>query len=178
LSLSDPTHFLSCRSLKDLRRVRHDRIVRLLSSLVQRTGGVCQVEPSHFPSIRPDLLAFLSDSSYILDIAVSHPCSPSRLSLPDASLTAAKYAETRKSTRYAPLLGTISSKFFPFCIETFGAFAPQALSFVKLLRGLSQGSSHLPPFPILASLAVLLQSCNAYILSRGVLLSNARVSLP
>ena len=34
------------------------------------------MEPSHFPSIRPDLLVFLVDRSYILDLIVSHPCSP------------------------------------------------------------------------------------------------------
>ena len=171
-SLSDPSHFLSCERLKDLRRVRHDRIVRLLSSLIQRVGGTCQVEPSHFPSIRPDLLVFLVDRSYILDLSVSHPCSPSCLALPDAPLTAATYSESRKFSKYAPLISTCSSAFVPLCIETFGAFTPEASRFVKRLSKLSRASpsQSIPSPPVLPSLSILLQKCNAYILSRGVVL--------
>ena len=170
--LSDPTHFLSCKRLKDLRRVRHDRIVRLLSSLVQRVGGSCQVEPSHFPTIRPDLLVFLSSSSYILDLIVSHPCSPSRLSLPDGFLTVARYAESRKISKYSSIISSCTSSFVPFSIETFGALAPMADSFVKRLSALTHASpSHsIPSPPVLPSLSILLQKCNAYILSRGVAL--------
>src|SRR6185503_16393147 len=164
--------------MKDLRRVRHDRIVRLLCSLIQRFGGVCQVEPSHFPSIRSDLLAFLLDLSFMLDVVVSHPCSPSRLSLPGAPLTVAKYAESRKTSRYSSILPSSTSAFVPFALETFGALGPQALSFVKRLSALSRDSfsSSLPSHPILPSLAILLQRCNAYILSRGVLLSSVSTS--
>lgn len=157
--------------MKDLRRVRHDRIVRFLSSLIQRVGGTSQVEPSHFPSIRPDLLVFLVDCSYILDLTVSHPCSPSRLSLSDAPLTVAKYAASRKVSKYSPILPSCSSKFLPISIESFGALAPQADSFVKLLSKLSRDSL-LPSPPVLPSLSILLQKCNAYILSRGVVLSS------
>lgn len=171
--LTDPTHFLSCERLKDLRRVRHDRIVRLLSSLIQRIGGVCQVEPSHFLSIRPDILGFLFNFSFILDLVITHPCSPSYLSRSDAPLTAASHAESRKISKYAPLLATCNSEFIPFSIETFGALAPKALAFVSRLSASSSYPSHsIPPPPILASLSILLQSCNAYILSRGVVLSS------
>ena len=168
--LSDPTHFLSCKRLKDLRRVRHDRIVRFLSSLIQRLGGTCQVEPSHFPTIRPDLLVFLVGCSYILDLVVSHPCSPSRLSLPDGFLTVARYAESRKFSKYSSIISSCTSSFVPFSIETFGALAPEATRFVKRLSALTLTSpSHsIPSPPILPSLSILLQRCNAYILSRGV----------
>lgn len=172
--LSDPSHFLSCERLKDLRRVRHDRIVRLLSSLIQRVGGTCQVEPSHFSSVRPDLLVFLVDRSYILDLIVSHPCSPSRLSLSDAPLTVATYAESRKYSKYAPIIPTCTSTFVPLSIESFGALAPEAARFVKHLSKLSRDSpsQSIPSPPILPSLSILLQKCNAYILSRGVVLTS------
>ena len=37
--LDDPGHFLSCPLLRPLARVRHDRLVRLLATLIQRAGG-------------------------------------------------------------------------------------------------------------------------------------------
>ena len=93
-------------------------VLFVFSSLIQRVGGTCQVEPSHFLSIRPDLLVFLVDCSYILDLIVSHPCSPSRLSLSDTPLTVARYAESRKVSKYSPILPTCSSKFIPISIES------------------------------------------------------------
>ena len=173
----DPSHFLSCGLLKDLRRVRHDRIVRHFSSLIQRVGGVCQIEPSHFPIARPDLLVFLFDSSYLLDLVVSHPAAPSYLSKP-LPLTCSKYAESRKISHYASSLPPDSS-LVPFALETFGAIGFQASRFLQLLISTARDtlSSSLPSPPISASLAILLQKCNAYILSRGVVLSRSRLFL-
>ena len=36
--LSSPDHFLLCRPLYDLRRIRHDRLVRLLASQINSAG--------------------------------------------------------------------------------------------------------------------------------------------
>ena len=60
----------SCPLLKDLRRVRHDRIKHLLSSIIQSHGGVAQVEPSHFLP-RPDILAFLPSNDALPTSSVS-----------------------------------------------------------------------------------------------------------
>ena len=121
----------------------------------------------------PDLLVFLVDRSYILDLIVS-PCSPSRLSLSDTPLTVATYAESRKFSKYAPIIPTCTSTFVPLSIESFGALAPEAARFVKHLSKLSRDfpSQSIPSPPILPSLAILLQKCNAYILSRGVALTS------
>ena len=43
----DPAHFMSCMLLTSVATVRHNRIVRHLSTLVQRAGGVTYVEPRY-----------------------------------------------------------------------------------------------------------------------------------
>ena len=169
--LADPAHFLSCPILKDLRRVRHDRLVRLLSSLVHQVGGVCQIEPSHFPTARPDLLVFMFDSSFLLDLVVSHPSAPSHLSRSPVPLVCNRYAESRKFTHYSSILSS-SFQIVPFALESFGAFGSCATSFIGRLDALSRQhlSTSLPTPPVLPSISILLQKCNAYILSRGVVL--------
>jgi hypothetical protein len=151
-------------------------LVRLLCSLIQRVGGVCQVEPSHFPVARPDLLVFLFDLSFLVDFVISHPSAPSHLAKPAVPLKCAAAAEARKSAHYRAHLG--SSTLVPFAMETFGAFGKEATQFVRRLISISRDSvsSSLPSPPLFASLSVLLQKCNAYILSRGVVLLCARAS--
>ena len=56
--LEDPGHFLSCPLLRPLARVRHDRLVRLLATLIQRAGGSAYVEPRYLEDKRPDIHAF------------------------------------------------------------------------------------------------------------------------
>ena len=135
--------------------------------------GVCQVEPSHFPLARPDLLVFLPDCSYLIDLVISHPSAPSYLSLPPSPLSCARLAENRKITHYSSLLTSSSLRLVPFSLETFGAFGDRAKAFLSSLSDLARDpiSTSLPSSPLAASLAVLLQKCNAYILSRGVVTS-------
>ncbi len=73
----DPTHFLSCELLKPVATVRHNRIVRHLSTLVQRAGGVSYVEPRYLEDKRPDIHAFFPDDRIMLDVSVFHPLAPS-----------------------------------------------------------------------------------------------------
>ncbi len=67
----DPAHFLSCQHLVPLARVRHDRLVRLLASLVQRAGGVSYIEPRYFEEKRPDLHAYFADDNILVDVCRS-----------------------------------------------------------------------------------------------------------
>ncbi len=177
LLASDPAHFLSCSLLKDLRRVRHDRLCRLLASLIQRCGGVAQVEPSHFPAGRPDILAYLPAASYIIDGVFVHPSSPSYLSLPAVPLHCAHAAERRKASHYSSTHTSDECKLVPFAMETYGAFGDVAHSFVAMLAALSRESvsPSLDPPPLFSSLAILLQKCNAFILSRGIVLSRTSI---
>ena len=75
----DPGHFLSCSLLSPVARVRHDRIVRLLATLIQRAGGVSYVEPRYLEDKRPDIHAFFPDDRIMIDVCVLHPSSPSYL---------------------------------------------------------------------------------------------------
>ena len=77
----DPSHFLSCKLLYPIARVRHDRLVRHLSTLIQRAGGVAYVEPRYLEDKRPDIHAFFPDDRLMLDVTVVHPSSPSYLPL-------------------------------------------------------------------------------------------------
>ena len=105
---------------------------------------MCQVE-----------LVFLFDSSYLLDLVVSHPAAPSYLSKPPLPLTCSKYAESRKISHYASSLPPDSS-LVPFALETFGAIGFQASRFLQLLISTARDtlSSSLPAPPILSSLEV------------------------
>ena len=154
-------------------------MVRLLASLIQRAGGVSQVEPSHFPAGRPDVLAFLPESSFLLDMVVTHPSSPSYLSRPAAPLYCAQSAQRRKFSRYASTHTSPSCQLVPFALESFGAFGDLACAFIKKLSALSRDSvsTSLSPLPLFSSIAILLQKCNSFILSRGVVLSRTSVSL-
>ena len=117
------------------------------------------------------MLAFLFDQSFLVDVVISHPSAPSHLVRSPLPLICNKYAETRKVSRYS---GSIppSFDFVPFALETFGAFGPVAANFMRKLDAVSRAflPSSLPPPPLLASVSVLLQKCNAFILSRGVVL--------
>ena len=64
--VEDPGHFLSCPLLRPLARVRHDRLVRLLATLIQRAGGAAYVEPRYLEDKRRDIHAFA-------DVCVAHP---------------------------------------------------------------------------------------------------------
>ena len=99
--LDDPGHFLSCPLLRPLARVRHDRLVRLLATLIQRAGGAAFVEPRYLEDKRPDIHAFFSDARFMLDVCVAHPSAPSRVRLAPGS--ALKYRENGKISAYEPL---------------------------------------------------------------------------
>ena len=66
--MDDPAHFLSCQLLRPLARVRHDRLVRALATLIQRAGGAAYVEPRYLEDKRPDIHAFFPDDRVMLDV--------------------------------------------------------------------------------------------------------------
>ena len=116
--MDDPGHFLSCALLRPLARVRHDRLVRLLATLIQRAGGAAYVEPRYLEDKRPDIHAFFLDDCAMLDVCVAHPSAPSRLKLaPGAAL---RYREKGKISAYDSIAKDAGSRFVPFAFETFG----------------------------------------------------------
>ena len=77
------------------------RLVRALATLIQRAGGAAYVEPRYLEDKRPDIHAFFPDDRVMLDVCVSHPSSPSRLSL--APGYALSYRENAKIAGYSSL---------------------------------------------------------------------------
>ena len=111
----------------------------------------------------------------LIDIRVTHPSAPSYLSTPASSLAVASRHEPSKISKYSSLAKDSNSIFSPFILETFGALGNRASSFTQTLISLSRDSisNSLPTPPLLPSLAILLQKCNAYILSRGMVLTSS-----
>ena len=96
-------------------RVRHDRLVRLLATLIQRAGGAAYVEPRSLEDKRPDIHAFFPDAHFMLDVCVAHPSAPSRVHLaPGAAL---KYRENGKISAYEPLVKEAGSRFVAFALS-------------------------------------------------------------
>jgi hypothetical protein len=169
--LEDPGHFLSCPLLRPLARVRHDRLVRLLATLIQRAGGAAYVEPRYLEDKRPDIHAFFPDAHFMLDVCVVHPSAPSRVSFaPGAAL---KYREKGKTTAYESLAKEAGSRFVPFAFESFGGLGTTAISFLRDLASYAKESFLSCDYIIsLSSLAVLLQKGNAEMLAQGIIMSN------
>jgi len=123
-------------------RVRHDRIVRHLSSLVQRAGGVSYVEPRYLDDVdrkRPDIHAFFPDDRIMLDVCVAHSAAPSysRVSSPGFAL---RIRETEKVSAYSALAAKMECRFVPFVFESFGTIGSFALRFIQDLSSYAKES--------------------------------------
>jgi hypothetical protein len=169
--IEDPGHFLSCALLRPLARVRHDRLVRHLATLIQRAGGVAYVEPRYLEDKRPDIHAFFADDRVMIDVCVAHPSAPSRLGL--SAGTALRYREAEKKRAYDGLAASAECRFVPFAMESFGALGPSAIGFLRTL--VSYAKESYLPFSLasgISSLAVILQKGNAEMLSQGILMDS------
>ena len=128
LGCDDPGHSLSCPLLRPLARVRNDRLVRHLATLIQRAGGAAYVEPRYLEDKRPDIHAFFPDDRVMLDVCVAHPSSPSRVSLAPGS--ALRFRENGKISAYESLAKDAGSRFVPFAFESFDALGPAGIAFL------------------------------------------------
>jgi len=165
----DPGHFLSCPLLRPLARVRHDRLVRFLATLIQRAGGAAYVEPRYLEDKRPDIHAFFPDDRVMLDVCVAHPSAPSRAGLAPGS--ALKYRENAKTSAYSSMAKDADSRFVPFAFESFGGLGPAAVAFLRDLDSYATESFLSASYiTSLSSLAVLLQKGNAEMLAQGIVM--------
>jgi hypothetical protein len=169
----DPGHFLSCKLLYPVARVRHDRIVRHLSTLTQRAGGVALVEPRYLEDKRPDIHAFFPDDRIMLDVLVLHPSSPSYLH--NSIGSALRYRENEKLSAYTPLATELGCRFLPFALESYGTLGSFAINFMHDLASYAKESfsTTYSSSAALSSLSILLQKGNAEMLSQGCLLARA-----
>ena len=74
----------------------------------------------------------MPDQTLLVDVEVTHPCSPSYHS-PDA-LAAACKAEKRKVSDYKAFAARHGATFSPFVMESYGAFGKAATHVLKALR--------------------------------------------
>ena len=88
---------------------------------------------SHFPTIRPDLVAFVADCSYFLDLLSLSPFL--LLACPGGFLTVAKYAESRKISKYSSIIASCTSSFVLFSIEPLGLSLQRPLILWSVYQG-------------------------------------------
>ena len=127
-------YFLSCSMLK--RRamtVRHDSVVRLLRDFFHHAGALVHIEPRIYETkrFRPDLDILLADTNIMIDVGITNPCAPSRTST--TALAAATTMEKAKVVEYKKFAEERGAKFFPFIIETLGAYGKETAKVLKVL---------------------------------------------
>lgn len=182
---SDASHFHSCQQQKRTSiTARHDLIVRTLAKLFRQVGAVVHIEPRIYGSerLRPDMDITFPDRTLMLDVAVTHPASPSRTS--STPLAAAAYTEKAKYTKYTALAARQAATFLPFVLESYGAFGKRANEVLRILRKAAKNtllalSSELTVDSFAAhaarTLSVALQKGNALIGRRGATMARAAV---
>jgi hypothetical protein len=133
--LDDPCHYWSCQLLKrGPMTVRHDWLRDMLALAFRLAGAYVQVEhrPMEEARTRPDLWVTFSDQSLFVDVVVSHPSSPSRVSL--EPLAATKKAEQSKVTTYEHIARAKGARILAFAVESYGAFGKHATDIIQLIR--------------------------------------------
>ena len=160
-------HGLSCKKARG-RHPRHSGANRIIQKALGSADFPSTLEPSGLSRIdgkRPDGLTFLpyqDGKNLIWDFTCCDTVAPSNLSLSiEGPGKAAEKAETRKWDHYAELSGTYH--FVPIAAETFGAWAPSSLKFVKDLgrRIRTVSGQHNSAFFLFQSLGMQIQRGNA-----------------
>ena len=174
----DPQHFLSCKLLK--RRamtVRHDSVVRLLRDFFHHAGALVHIEPRIYETkrFRPDLDILLADANIMIDVGITNPCAPSRTST--TALAAATTMEKAKVVEYKKFAEERGAKFFPFILETLGAYGKETANVLKVLAKAVFNSNIDAPRDYLVQcnrlVAVAVQRGNALVARQGAVLSRA-----
>lgn len=172
--LTDPGHFHSCVQLKRGTLLRHDLILKLLAKFFRSIGAIVRVEPRVYANDErkiPDLDILLPDRSFFVDVAITHPNSPSRDSA--RPLAAAQALEAHKAWKYRSISEARGQPVLGFVLESYGAFGKNAQMIVRILRQAASAAAYaslpantLAVFAVQA-LAVALQKGNALIARTG-----------
>jgi hypothetical protein len=145
----DPQHFHTCILLRKSGCYdRHQHIVRALMDICQHAGIVTttSIEPLHVDcdcpshsgaasascSLVPDLLVFLADKKYMLDVSVTCPSAKSyRSAASKHVLSAAMKRAKEKNSKYSAACQKVGTVFVPFVLESYGAFHHKAEEFLQ-----------------------------------------------
>jgi hypothetical protein len=172
-------HHHSCPKLKRKEiTARHDGVLNQIIHLSKEAGYTVMREPNvydkHGNKSRPDasLLSSRANKPFkYVDVCVTDPCAKSHVQQASkAPLTAAKYRETYKTTKYGKVAQDDGATFAPLVLETYGGFGKQLCSFLSTLcEQASEFQLHSPrqqaefAYHARASIAVALQIGNARI---------------
>ncbi len=180
----DPHHFLSCIRLhSSVVNLRHDRINQTIERWISRLGGTHSHEPLHMTTDecerRPDCYFVLGELHGSYDVVVTHPAAPSRVSSSLRPLAAATRAERRKRIHHARWIAQSGEPFFPFALESFGAFGQAAQ---QLIRDIASAAADLDPSVsrlatitgMVADISTAIHAGNAIIMLQGLARTRAR----
>lgn len=90
---------------------------------------------------RADAHFFFSSMTSYVDVSVVHPAAPSYVKQAHRALSAALTREKQKDSLYQQRATSQGASFFPFVVETFGAFGKKAQSFISKLQDESLADS-------------------------------------
>jgi len=119
----------------------------------------------------PDLDILLPDRSFFVDVAITHPNSPSRESA--TPLAAAKKMEAHKVWKYRTISEARGQPILGFVLESYGAFGKMARQILNILRHAASAAAYasLPTNTLglfaVQAFAVALQKGNALIARTG-----------
>ena len=159
--------------------VRHDSVVRLLRDFFHHAGALVHIEPRIYETkrFRPDLDILLADTNIMIDVGITNPCAPSRTSTTALALAAATTMEKAKVVEYKKFAEERGAKFFPFIIETLGAYGKETAKVLKVLAKAVFNSNIDSPSDYLVQcnrvVAVAVQRGNALVARQGAVLSRA-----
>jgi len=126
--------------------------------------------------LRPDLNITLPDKSIMIDVTVAYPAAPSRGSV--VPLASAAAAEKKKYSRYSEFAKKHGAVFYPFAMESYGAFSVSAVRVLKILKRAAGNPYHTIPASSVGTyaaqvLAVGLQCGNGMVAMKGAVESRA-----
>ena len=129
-----PQHFLSCTGLFGMRTVRHNQIRNTLMRTAASFQIAARPEPivDYTDDARGDAIFYFREKPTMIDVAVVNPLGLSYLNTTSREeLGAAKKMERSKILKYAERVHRTGALFFPFVMESTGAFGPQAERFLE-----------------------------------------------
>jgi hypothetical protein len=140
-STLDPTHVLSCKSLRG-NILRHDTLVALLKSMMQQAGYVARTEVLVIDgtSNRMDLVIYLPTQVIWMDLSVANPAKESY-----AGKNALKARSKEKCAKWQRAAEARGASFIPLTFETYGAMGAEVLA---LLTSIASKAMLNYPYPL------------------------------
>ncbi len=138
----DPTHPHACKKSRRCEVTdRHNHIESVIAQAIEAAGGFAKRQYCEDGSV-PDITAsglYGYPGDVTVDVTVLHALTPSNLN--GAVRTADKLLLTReqaKRRRYAAQELVAGRSFFPFAVDSYGVFAPDAVKFLSILGNQAQ----------------------------------------